>query len=290
MAKGHDGGDLPPMTWFNGQWHDQPIATLGPHNHAVWMSSVVFDGARFFDGVAPDLDLHCGRVVRSARLMGMDPMLSGGEIVDLAWEGIHRFPRGHDLYICPMFYTENGFLLADPQSTRFTMVIMAAPLPEPTGFTACLSSYRRPAIDMAPTEAKASCLYPNVSRCVQEARDKGFDTSVVKDAIGNVAEFAYTNLFYAKDGVVFTPAASGAFLNGLTRQRVIALLQGDGVEVRECAVRVDDLLQADEIFATGNFAKVQPCVRLEERTLEIGPLFQRARDLYMRFAKDGGGH
>ena len=53
------------------------------------------------------------------------------------------------------------------------------------------------------------------------------------DMLGNVAEFGNANVFMAKDGVVYTPAPNGTFLNGITRQRVIDLLRGDGVTVVE---------------------------------------------------------
>jgi branched-chain amino acid aminotransferase len=152
------------------------------------------------------------------------------------------------------------------------------------GFTACLSSFRRPARDAAPTEAKASCLYPNVARIVREANDKGFDTAAVQDACGNLAEFAYTNLFLVKNGVAHTPAINGTFLNGITRQRLIALLREAGVEVIERAIVPQELGEADEIFSTGNYAKLQACLRFEDRSLKVGPVFELARKLYWDFA------
>lgn len=275
------------ITFIDGRWHDGNPRVLGPRHHAVWLSSVVFDGARSFRGLAPDLDRHCARVVESARVLGLAPVLSGGEIEQIAREGIHKFPADAELYICPMFYAEAGFVWPDPASTRFVLSIYDSPLPAPDGFSACLSKYRRPARDMAPTDAKASCLYPNIARIGREATARGFDSAVVLDPAGNVAEFAYTNLFMAKEGVIHTPAANGTFLNGITRQRVIRLLRGAGYEVRERAILFDELLAADELFATGNYAKVQPCLRLEDHAFEPGPVFREARDLYFKFALQG---
>jgi branched-chain amino acid aminotransferase len=274
------------MTFIDGRWHSGSPPVLAPRHHAMWLSSIVFDGARAFDGMVPDLDRHCDRVVRSARLLGMEPVLTGPEISELALEGVRRFEAGAELYICPMFFAEEGFIVPDAGSTRFTLSVHRSPLPGADGFSACRSSYRRPARDMAPTEAKASCLYPNVGRAVAEAGRRGFDTAVVLDPAGNVAEFAYTNLFMVKDGAVHTPAANGTFLNGITRQRVIGLLRGAGEKVVERAIDYGELADAEEIFATGNYAKVYPCVRLEERPLEAGPLYRKARELYWQFARD----
>ena len=273
--------------YVDGRWQDGSPRVLGPHSHAVWLSSVVFDGARAFAGVAPDLDRHCARVVASARILGLAPKLDGPGITALAWQGIRQFPEDAELYICPMFYAEDGFIMPDPDSTRFVLTVYESTLPAADGFSACLSSYRRPAPDMAPTGAKASCLYPNVARSVAEAGEKGFDTAVVLDPDGNVAEFAYANLFMVRDGVAHTPAPNGTFLDGITRQRVVALLREAGLTVRERTIAFDDLLDADELFGTGNYYKVAPCVRLEDRDLEAGPVYRRARELYFAFARRG---
>ena len=274
------------LTYVDGAWQDGSPRVLSPMSHAVWLGSAVFDGARAIQGRAPDLDRHCARVVESARLMGLAPMLTGAEIEDLARDGIGRFGGDADLYICPMFYPEDGFIVPEPASTRFVLTINESPLPAADGFSACLSSFRRPARDMAPTQAKAACLYPNVARILREAQAKGFDSAVVLDPAGNVAEFAYANLFLVKDGVVTTPVPSGTFLNGITRQRVIALLHGDGVEMIERSVDFADVLAADELFSTGNYAKVVPCKRIEDRDLQAGPMAGRARELYFRFASE----
>ena len=277
-------GDGKSVTWVDGQWLEGDPKILSARSHAVWLASVVFDGARAFAGVAPDLDRHCARVVASARFLGLAPTMTGDEIEQLAWQGIRRFPEGAELYVCPMFFAEEGFVMPDPASTRFVLSVYDAPLPPPDGFSACRSSFRRPARDMAPTEAKAACLYPNVARVGAEAKARGFDTAVVLDPSGNVAEFAYTNLFMVRDGVAHTPAINGTFLNGITRQRVIALLRDADVEVVERAIDFAELLAADEIFATGNYAKVQPCVRIEDRELSPGPVYAQARELYFAFA------
>jgi branched-chain amino acid aminotransferase len=119
---------------------------------------------------------------------------------------------------------------------------------------------------------------------LREAQAKGFETAVVLDPSGNVAEFAYANLFMVKDGVVATPVSNGTFLNGITRQRVIELLRSDGVEVIERSIGFSEVLAADELFGTGNYAKVVPYTRIEDRELEAGQMTRRARELYFRFA------
>jgi branched-chain amino acid aminotransferase len=276
---------LAALTWYDGTWHDEQPRILGPLDHAFWMASVVFDGARAFGGLAPDLDRHCGRVVDSARKLLLEPTLGADEIEALCREGIGRFAPTAELYVRPMFFAMSGFVTPDPGSTRFALVLHELAMPEPTGFSACFSTFRRPARDAAPTDAKASCLYPNMQRALADARRQGFANAITFDANGNVAEFATANLWTVRGGVAYTPVCNGTFLDGITRQRVLALLRSDGIEAIETTLSREDLLGADEIFSTGNWGKVLPVTRLEDSELPIGPITRRARDLYWAFAK-----
>ena len=88
----------------------------------------------------------------------------------------------------------------------------------------------------------------------------------------------------AKGGEVFTPAANGTFLSGITRQRVISLLRAAGVQVNEMALTYADFQTADEIFSSGNFSKVMPVTRIDERGLQPGPFYRKARELYWDYA------
>ena len=54
------------ITYFESAWHAGNVPIMGVRSHAAWLCSVVFDGARAFEGVAPDLELHCARVNDSA--------------------------------------------------------------------------------------------------------------------------------------------------------------------------------------------------------------------------------
>jgi branched-chain amino acid aminotransferase len=274
-------------TYIDNKWLPGNPPILGPMSHAMWLASLVFDGARAFEGTTPDLDRHCARVVQSARNLGLGPMLSCGEVEEIAREGVTLFPSGSALYIRPMFWAEEGFIQGDPESTRFALSVYDKPMPADPGFTATLSPFRRPSLECAPTDAKAACLYPNSGRALAEAGRRGFGNAVMLDLMGHVAEFATANIFLAKDGVVHTPVPNGSFLNGITRQRVIKLLRGTGIEVVERTIAPAELSEADEIFSTGNFGKVQFVTKLDHCRFEPGRIGQRARELYWEFAFTG---
>jgi branched-chain amino acid aminotransferase len=271
-------------TYYKGEWHDGNPMIMGPMTHAPWLASCVFDGARAFEGVAPDLDRHCQRLVNSARTFALKPTKTAEEIEALAREGIAKFSSDAALYIRPMFWATEGFVDVDPDSTEFSVSVYDAPLPEAKGAALILSRFRRPSLEYAPTDAKAACHYPNSARAMREAKARGYENAVMLDALGHVSELATANIFCAKGGEVFTPVPNGTFLNGITRQRVIALLRDEGVRVNECSVTFDDLLRADEVFSTGNWAKVAPVTRLETTDFQPGPMYLKARELYWAYA------
>lgn len=275
-------------TFHDGAWHEGNAPMFGPMVHSLWMASAVFDGARAFGRLAPDLDRHCRRVIESAKSFGMTPAITADEIERLAWEGIEKFSEDAELYIRPLFYFADGFVTPVLDSVKFMLTVFVAPMVVWEGSTACLSPYRRPSPESAPTGAKASCLYPNVARAMMDARKKGFDSAIVLDPVGNVAEFTTSNLFMAKDGVVMTPVPNGTFLAGLTRRRIMELLRGDGVEVQERTLRFQDVLDADEIFLTGNFSKVLPVVKVEDQEYQQGQFANLANKLYFEFAAREG--
>jgi branched-chain amino acid aminotransferase len=273
--------------WFDGEWHEGNPPLLGPRSHAAWLGSSVFDGARVFEGVMPDMDKHCARVNRSAATLGLEPAMAPEAILALVREGARKFAPDAALYVKPMYWAEAdglGTILPDPASTRFCLCLYEAPLPVPGGMSVMKSSYRRPTLESMPTDSKAGCLYPNNARVIREAMANGFDNALVCDALGNVAETGTANVFMAKDGVVLTPVPNGTFLNGITRQRVIQLLRDDGVPVVETTLRYEDFANADEIFTSGNYSKVMPVLRIDDRDLQPGPLYRKARQLYWDFA------
>lgn len=275
-------------TWFDGTWHEGDIPVMRAADHGIWQGSSVFDGARMFDGLVPDLAAHCARVNRSAEALMITPTVDPATMVEIAREGLRRYATGAAVYVRPMYWAIHGSDLG------------VAPLEGVTGFALCLEEVAMPAPDAATTltttqfrrpvladnvcNAKAGCLYPNNARMLVEARRKGFGNALVQDAMGNVAESATANVFMVKDGVVFTPIANGTFLSGITRARHIANLRAAGVEVHETVLTLQDFRTADEVFLSGNFAKVTPVQAFDDVRYGPGPMTARVRQLYWDWA------
>ena len=84
-------------TWFDGQWHEGDVPVMRAADHGAWLGTTVFDGARLFDGMTPDLDKHCARINRSATALMIRPTVEADAMVDLILEGLEGL--GDAVYI-----------------------------------------------------------------------------------------------------------------------------------------------------------------------------------------------
>lgn len=278
-------------TYFNGAWHEGDLPVMRAADHGSWLGSTVFDGARYVNGLAPDLEAHCARVNRSAKALMLVPTVETDAMVQIVREGLAGCGKDA-VYIRPMYWGIDGdptAIIPSPETTGFAICLEAIPMAsEDASVTLTRTRFRRPVLESAVVNAKAGCLYPNNARMLAEARAKGFGNALVADAMGNVAETATANVFMVKDGVVFTPIANGTFLAGITRARHIANLRADGIEVREAVLGFEDFEGADEVFLSGNMSKVTPVTAFDDTTYQVGPLTRRARALYWDWAATAG--
>ncbi|WP_158968650.1 branched-chain amino acid aminotransferase [Chachezhania sediminis] len=275
-------------TYFEGTWHDGNPAIMRAADHGTWLGSTVFDGARLFDGMTPDLDLHCARLNRSAEALMLTPTEDAARMVEIVKEGLESYPAGAAVYIRPIYWGIDGddtALVPDASETGFAIVLEEIPMaPAAASSTLTRTSFRRPVLADNVVNAKAGCLYPNNARMLAEARRKGFGNALVTDATGNVAETASANVFMVKDGEVFTPIANGTFLAGITRTRHMTNMRAEGMKVHETVLKYEDFEAADEIFLSGNMSKVTPVTAFDDISYQAGPVTARVREMYWDWA------
>ena len=204
------------VTFFENDWHEGNVAIMGPRTHAIWLGSSVFDGARAFDGVTPDLDRHCERqrfsqAVASSRWSRWRPGWAWPARAASASGATPSFISGRctgreDAAAAPCVPTPSPPAGASRSTTP--------PMPGRHARSRCRRSAARRSRPRR-SSAKAGCLYPNNARALVEAAAR-LRQLPPRDLLGNVAELGTANIFMAKDGVVYTPA-NGTFLNGITR-------------------------------------------------------------------------
>lgn len=278
-------------TFHNGTWHDGNLPIIRAADHAAWLASTVFDGARYVNGLAPDLWAHCERINRSAEALRLKPTHTTQEIFDACWEGLASYPKDTAIYVRPLYWgldTLAAAVLGD-EKCDFSICLEVVPMADPAHAQRLTTTqFHRPVMSDNICNAKAGCLYPNNGRMIAEARAKGFDNALVADAMGNVAETGVSNIFMVKDGEVFTPVPNGTFLAGITRARHIKNLRADGVTVHETVLSFDDFRGADEVFMTGNLNKITPVGEFDGTIYETGRMSKRAYDLYWDWAASEG--
>ena len=261
-------------------------------DHGMWLGSNVFDGARFFEGVTPDLDKHCARVNASAEALMVTPTISVEDMVEIVEDGLKAYAKDAAVYVRPMYWAiEGGHSAIVPKEggdTGFAISLEEVPMATPdTSATLTRTRFRRPVMEDAVVNAKAACLYPNNARMLAEAKGKGFTNALVADALGNVAEAATANAFAVKDGEVFTPVPNGTFLAGITRARHIENMRADGMAVHETVMSFEDFHDADEVFLSGNMMKVTPITAFDDTHYQVGPVTRRVREMYWDWALSG---
>lgn len=279
-------------TYWQGRWHDEDLPVMRAADHGIWQGSSVFDGARFVNGLCPDLAKHCARVNASAEALMITPTVDAGDMEQIIRDGLRAYGPDQAVYVRPMYWAIDGGDLGInpmPNSTAFAVSLEQVAMPADSfQTTVTRTRFRRPVLEDNVCNAKAGCLYPNNARMLVEARSKGFGNALVADAMGNLAESATANVFLVKDGVVFTPIPNGTFLAGITRARHIANLRADGVEVIETVLTFEDAHAADEVFLSGNFAKVTSVRAFDGTEYRSREMTERVRRLYWDWARSAG--
>ena len=117
-------------TYFNGSWHEGDAMIMRAADHGSWLGSTVFDGARWFEGMAPDLEAHCARVNRSAEALMLRPTVSTEDMMTIVREGLAMFAPGTAVYIRPMYWGIHGdatAIVPETDETGFAISLEAVP-------------------------------------------------------------------------------------------------------------------------------------------------------------------
>ncbi|MEO0932033.1 MAG: aminotransferase class IV, partial [Pseudomonadota bacterium] len=146
-------------TYFQGTWHEGDLPIMRAADHGSWLGTTVFDGARYVHGLAPDLDLHCARVNRSAKALMITPTVSTEDMIAITREGLSQYGKDAAVYIRPMYWAIHGdptAIVPSPDETGFAICLEEIPMaPDSASTTLGLTQFRRPVIDDAVVNAKA---------------------------------------------------------------------------------------------------------------------------------------
>jgi len=271
--------------WYDGKlvpWTDAKTHVL---THGLHYGSCVFEGERIYGGTIYKLKEHTARLFKSAEVLGMKIPFTQDEINAACIEAAQA-QNIKDGYIRPVVFRGSEMMAVSAQNTKIHVAIAVwewpsyfDPKEKLKGIRLDIAEWKRPAPDTAPTQAKAAGLYMICTLSKHAAEAKGYADAMMLDYRGYVAEATGANIFFVKDGSVHTPIAD-CFLNGITRQSVIAIAKAHQIPVIERHILPDELSQFSECFITGSAAEVTPVSEIGPYRFKPGKLTETLMNAY----------
>jgi len=247
------------VIYLDGEFKKATVAQANLFSQTLHYGYGVFEGIRSYathNGVKVfKPEEHYQRLKKSCELVNIPFNYSTKELTDKTYELLQINNLGN-AYIRPLVFCDPNMSLSRPNNV--SLMICAWDWGAYLGdklLNLHLSTYCRPHPRSTKIEAKVCGHYVNSILATTEAKDKGFDEALLLDSEGYLAEGPGANLFFEKDGILFTPQI-GNILPGITRATVKELCLNVGIEVKEGLYLPNDLLSADGAFFCGTAAEV----------------------------------
>ncbi|MDG0988900.1 MAG: branched-chain amino acid aminotransferase [Yoonia sp.] len=275
MAAAYD--DRDGKIWMDGklvEWRDANVHVL---THAMHYASSVFEGERCYEGKIFLNRKHTERLITSAKHLDFEIPYTVEEI-EAAKQAALDANGLKDAYVRPVAWRGSGEDMGVAAAKNPVHLAVAVwewgayyGEAKTKGAKLDIAKWKRPSPECAPSQAKAAGLYMIATLSKHAAEAKGCSDALMFDYRGYVAEATGANMFFVKDGEVHTPLPD-AFLNGLTRQTVIGMLQEKGITVHERHIMPEELEGFEQCWLTGSAAEVTPVGQIGDYNFEVGAL------------------
>lgn len=248
------------IVWLNGTFVKASEAKMDFYSQSLHYGYSVFEGIRSYKTENGETKIfkakeHYDRLQQSAEALNMPYHWNTEELINATYEVLKR-NNLQDAYIRPVVYAPaNMSFVRNTESFIIIEVWEMLPFLGEKLLKVFTSSFQRPNPKGFKIHAKAGGHYVNSILASQEAKAKGYDEALLTDMNGFVAEGPGANVFYEKDGKLFTPSA-GNILAGITRATVLEICDELGISVEEKLFTIDELKQADAAFYCGTAAEV----------------------------------
>ena len=247
----------------------------------------MFEGERAYAGKIFKSREHTERFRKSAQILDFDIPYTD-EVILAAKDAVVAANGGGDQYVRPVAFRGSEMMAVAAQNNKIHVAIatwawpsMFDPETKMKGIRLDIADYRRPDPMCAPVHAKAAGLYMICTISKHKAEKKGYADAMMLDWQGRVAECTGANIFFTKDGQIHTPIAD-CFLNGITRQTVIALAKKNGMTVNERRIMPDELPSMNECFIVGSAAEVTPVAEIGPYKFTPGNMSRTLMDAYTK--------
>ncbi|WP_127077437.1 branched-chain amino acid aminotransferase [Rhodomicrobium lacus] len=276
--------------WMDGglvPWRDAKVHVL---THALHYGSGVFEGARIYEGEVFASRRHSERLRASAEILGFEVPYSA-EQLDQAYRDVIKAQKLDEGYIRPIAWRGPEEMGVAAKHSKIHVAVAVwdwgsyFPMEERLkGIRLCFAQYHRPDPATAPSTAKAAGLYMICTIEKHRSMDLGYNDALMLDWRGYVAEATGANVFFVKDGEIHTPNAD-CFLNGITRQTLIALAKARGITVHERRIQPEEMAGFEQCFLTGSAAEVTPVSEIGEYRFTVGEITKSLMEEYSALAR-----
>ena len=268
--------------YVNGNFVEWDKAQVHILSHGFSRGSAIFEVMSFHETKKGPaifrLDEHIHRLFRTAELLSMQLALSEEALQKavLATVKTNHLNSGIVKVVC--YYHDIVFEILPPQRTLDTCITAIDPvldlgglsLTASDGLSTCICNWRRLHPETVPVEAKVAANYLNGMMARLESKQRGFDTGIMIDTEGFIAEGSLESVFFVKDDILTTPAL-GTVLQGITRRSLLEAAEFTHIKTAEKRVKPEVLLDADEIILCCSPAKIVPIKRIEKRVMQNVP-------------------
>ncbi|MEM8801414.1 MAG: branched-chain amino acid aminotransferase [Pseudomonadota bacterium] len=265
------------LIWMDGemkQWRDANVHIL---THAMHYASSVFEGERAYNGKIFESRKHSERLHFSAGELDFEIPYTVDEI-EAAKAKVLETSGLSDAYVRAVAWRGAGEDMGVASAKNPVRMAIAAwewgayyGDAKMKGAKLDISEWKRPSPETIPCHAKAAGLYMICTLSKHKAEAKGCSDAMMFDYRGYVAEATGANIFFVKDGEVHTPKPD-CFLNGITRQTVVNMLEDRQVKVHERHILPEELESFQQCWLTGTAAEVTPVGQIGDYNFEVGAL------------------
>ena len=279
--------------WLDGQmvpWRDANVHIL---THAMHYGSSVFEGERAYGGHIFKSEAHSERLLNSGKLLDI-PIPYTLEEIEAAKDAVMKANNMGDAYVRAVCWRGSGEDMGVASAKNPVRMAVAAwewgayyGDAKMKGAKLDISKWKRPSPETIPCKAKAAGLYMICTMSKHAAEAKGCSDALMMDYRGYVAEATGANVFFVKGGVVHTPDPD-CFLDGITRQTVIQMLNERGIEVVERHIEPSEMESFEQCWLTGTAAEVTPVAQIDGFNFEVGALTREMTESYDRLVR--GNH
>ncbi|SLN61408.1 Branched-chain-amino-acid aminotransferase [Pseudoruegeria aquimaris] len=288
MAGAYD--DRDGKIWMDGKLVEWRSANVHILTHALHYASSVFEGERAYNGKIFESVKHSERLHKSGELLDMPIPYTIDEIEKAKYD-VLKANGWDDAYVRVVAWRGAGEDMGVASKKNPVRMAVAAwewgayyGDAKMKGAKLDISKWKRPSPETIPCHAKAAGLYMICTMSKHAAEAKGCSDAMMFDYRGYVAEATGANIFFVKDGEVHTPKPD-AFLNGITRQTVIGMLQKRGITVHERHIMPEELEGFEQCWLTGTAAEVTPVGQIGDYTFEVGALTRDIAESYEKLVR-----